>query len=67
MKHLDLSYNLVRAHNESGAFVIVDHDEDEMAAAWAPIANVYGLGGGQTSLFSLSLRRNYKQVMLYLG
>ena len=45
MKWLDLGYNLVKSHDGSSAFLVVDHDEEEMIAARAPIGNVYAPGG----------------------
>lgn len=44
VKNLDLGYNLVRTHDGSAAFLIVDHDEEEMITARAPIGNIYAPG-----------------------
>lgn len=53
-------YNLVRTHDGTGAFVIVDHDEEDAIQANAPISNIYS-AGFNTSLYTLSLRRNYRR------
>ena len=53
-------YNLVRTHDGGGAFVIVDHDEEDALQAKAPISNIYS-AGFNTSLYTLSLRRNYRR------
>ncbi len=44
MKWLDLAYNLVKNHDGSTAFLVVDHDEEDMIAAKAPIGNIYAPG-----------------------
>ena len=44
VKWLDLGYNLVKTHDGASAFLVVDHDEEEMIAARAPIGNVYAPG-----------------------
>ena len=44
VKWLDLGYNLVKTHDGSSAFLVVDHDEEELIAARAPIGNVYASG-----------------------
>ncbi len=53
-------YNLVRTHDGTGAFVIVDHDEEDAIQAGAPISNIYAAGANAT-LYTLSLRRNYRR------
>ncbi len=45
MKWLDLAYNLVKNHDGSSAFLVVDHDEEDMIASKAPIGNIYSPGG----------------------
>jgi hypothetical protein len=44
VKNLDLGYNLVRSHDGSAAFLIVDHDEEDMVSARAPMGNIYAPG-----------------------
>lgn len=44
VKWLDLAYNLVKNHDGSSAFLVVDHDEEDMIAAKAPIGNIYSPG-----------------------
>lgn len=44
VKWLDLAYNLVKNHDGSSAFLVVDHDEEDMIAAKAPIGNIYAPG-----------------------
>lgn len=44
MKDLDLGYNLVTTHDGKGAFVIVDHDEQDPRAAAVPMSYVYSAG-----------------------
>ena len=44
VKNLDLGYNLVKTHDGSAAFLVVDHDEEEMITARAPIGNIYAPG-----------------------
>ncbi len=44
VKWLDLAYNLVKNHDGSTAFLVVDHDEEDMIAAKAPIGNIYAPG-----------------------
>ena len=46
VKNLDLGYNLVKTHDGSAAFLVVDHDEEEMITARAPIGNIYAPGAG---------------------
>eukprot|EP00884_Botryococcus_braunii_P007264 jgi/Botrbrau1/16539/Bobra.0327s0006.1 len=60
VKWMDLGYNLLRTHDSDAAFLIVDHDEEDMVSARAPISNVYA-PGYNSSLFTLSLPRNYRQ------
>ena len=52
VKDLDLGYNLVTTHDGKGAFVIVDHDEQETQAAAAPMGFIYSAGERQS--FSIS-------------
>lgn len=54
------SYNLVRTHDGNGAFVIVDHDEEDAIQAKAPMSNIYS-AGFNSSRYTLSLRRNYRR------
>ena len=42
----DLAYNLVSTHDEDNAFLIVDHDEEDLVSALAPIGNVYAPSAG---------------------
>ena len=44
MKSLDLGYNLVKTHDGASAFLIVDHDEEDMISIRAPVGNVYSPG-----------------------
>ena len=44
VKDLDLGYNLVRTHDGTGAFVIVDHDELDPITSKAPMSTVYASG-----------------------
>ena len=44
VRDLDLGYNLVTTHDREGIFVLVDHDEEDVAARDAPINNVYAPG-----------------------
>lgn len=50
----------MRTHDGTGAFVIVDHDEEDAIQAGAPISNIYAAGANAT-LYTLSLRRNYRR------
>lgn len=50
----------MRTHDGNGAFVIVDHDEEDAIQAKAPISNIYS-AGFNSSLYTLSLRRNYRR------
>jgi len=60
-RDLDLGYSLLRTHDERAALLVVDHDEQEPAAARAPVGNVYAPGGGDAAgAFSLSLPRAYR-------
>ena len=60
-RDLDLGYSLLRTHDERAALLVVDHDEQEPAAAAAPVGNVYAPGGGEAAgAFSLSLPRAYR-------
>lgn len=60
-RDLDLGYSLLRTHDERAALLVVDHDEQEPAAAAAPVGNVYAPGGGDAAgAFSLSLPRAYR-------
>lgn len=44
VRDLDLGYNLVKTHDGANAFLIVDHDEEDMISARAPIGNIYAPG-----------------------
>lgn len=44
MKWLDLGYNLVKTHDGASAFLVVDHDEEDMIAKRAPMGNIYAPG-----------------------
>ena len=44
VRDLDLSYNLISTHDRDGVYVLVDHDEEDVVAANAPINNVYTPG-----------------------
>lgn len=44
VKWMDLGYNLLRTHDADAAFLIVDHDEEDMVSARAPISNIYAPG-----------------------
>lgn len=44
VKWMDLGYNLLRTHDSEAAFLIVDHDEEDMVTAKAPVSNVYAPG-----------------------
>ena len=44
MRDLDLGYNLVKTHDGASAFLVVDHDEEDMISARAPIGNIYAPG-----------------------
>lgn len=44
VKWMDLGYNLLRTHDSDAAFLIVDHDEEDMVSARAPISNIYAPG-----------------------
>jgi hypothetical protein len=63
VKLLDKGYNLIRTHDHSGAFAIVDHDEEDEFSANAPIGNVYA-PGYSTSLFTLSMTRNFRRSFI---
>ena len=49
VRDLDLSYNLISTHDRDGAYVLVDHDEQDVVAADAPINNVYTPGQAPSS------------------
>ena len=61
MKDLDLGYSLVATHDRRGVYIMVDHDEQDQVTAAAPISNVYSQGWN-SSLFSLSLPRNFRRA-----
>ena len=44
MRDLDLGYNLVKTHDGASAFLVVDHDEEDLLSARAPIGNIYAPG-----------------------
>ncbi len=44
VKWLDLGYNLVKTHDGASAFLVVDHDEEDMVAKRAPMGNIYAPG-----------------------
>ncbi len=44
VKWLDLGYNLVKTHDGASAFLVVDHDEEDMIAKRAPMGNIYAPG-----------------------
>lgn len=44
VRDLDLGYNLVKTHDGASAFLVVDHDEEDMISARAPIGNIYAPG-----------------------
>lgn len=48
-------------HDKRGAYIIVDHDEQDLVSAYAPIGNVY-TQGFNTSLFTLSMPRNFRPM-----
>ncbi|BDA42979.1 Vacuolar protein sorting/targeting protein 10 [Coccomyxa sp. Obi] len=60
VKWLDLAYNLVKNHDGSTAFLVVDHDEEDMIAAKAPIGNIYAPGYNNT-LYTLSMSANFRR------
>jgi sortilin len=62
VKWMDLGYSLVRTHDAASALVVVDHDEEDPAAAAAPAGNVYSPGSGETGapIFTLALPRTYR-------
>ena len=56
VKWLDLGYNLVKTHDGASAFLVVDHDEEDMIAKRAPMGNIYAPGVTPASLLVLSRR-----------
>ena len=52
VEDLDLGYNLVTTHDGQGAFVIVDHDEQDAQASAAPMGISYS--AGEPPSFSIS-------------
>ena len=44
VRWLDLGYNLVKTHDGASAFLVVDHDEEDMIAKRAPMGNIYAPG-----------------------
>jgi hypothetical protein len=44
VRDLDLGYNLVKTHDGASAFLVVDHDEEDLLSARAPIGNIYAPG-----------------------
>ena len=44
VRDVDLGYNLVKTHDGASAFLVVDHDEEDMISARAPIGNIYAPG-----------------------
>ncbi|KAK9845742.1 hypothetical protein WJX81_001203 [Elliptochloris bilobata] len=63
VRDLDLGYNLVKTHDGANAFLIVDHDEEDMISARAPIGNIYAPGYNNT-LYTLSMTRNYRRSFI---
>ena len=64
VKDLDLGYNLVTTHDGKGAFVIVDHDEQEAQAAAAPMGFVYSAGEHQYFSTKMFFNCRYSVVLL---
>ncbi|CAL5221253.1 g3408 [Coccomyxa viridis] len=60
VKWLDLGYNLVKTHDGASAFLVVDHDEEDMIAKRAPMGNIYAPGYNNT-LYSLSMTMNFRR------
>ena len=44
VRWLDLGYNLVKTHDGASAFLVVDHDEEDMITKRAPMGNIYAPG-----------------------
>ena len=57
MRDLDLSYNLISTHDRDGVYVLVDHDEEDVVAANAPINNIYTPGAGLQARICCMLAR----------